>query len=270
MTENKAKFWWSQSISGKAWVVLFNLIILMAFPSNSGGAEVNMLSRSLKKVRPATWGVALFRKKPGELRIEFAGTGFFVSPIYFVTSAHVINPEPPISPRGPSDEIRIYWPDPDKEEDILQSPIMQIAHVDEERDVAVLKAPFKSKSFVAIRFDSFNDGESVAMYGYPGATGVKNRVQAFGRANAGIVSMQTRKGPMELIETNITANPGNSGGPLFLVNSGEVVGIQKGEIFIGETGKLLTGYSMSVSIRALQDVLAKLGVISQNKGKGKR
>ncbi|MBI3059233.1 MAG: trypsin-like peptidase domain-containing protein [Deltaproteobacteria bacterium] len=250
-------------------LLLFLILLLLSIPSRLYSAEINMLSLSLKKVKPATWGVAIFRKEPGVVKAEFAGTGFFVSPIYFVTAAHVVNPElvkpQALAQRGPLDEVRIYWPNPDKQEDFLQSPIMQVVQVDEAGDIAVLKAPFSSKSFVSLRFNSINGGESVAIYGYAGATGVKNVVQAFGRANAGIVSMQTRKGSVELIETNIIANPGNSGGPLFLINTGEVVGIQIGNIYIGETGKLLKGYSMNVSIRALQDLLHRLGVLVKKK-----
>ena len=91
--------------------------------------------------RQSTWGVALVRfGSVGEVEaISLSGSGFFVSPSYFVTAAHVINSQKLLSrARGPRDEIRIFKTDPFG--DGFIGPLI-IVYENRTIDAAILESP---------------------------------------------------------------------------------------------------------------------------------
>lgn len=211
--------------------------------------SVSPLVKSLSVVKPATWVVAIVRSSGRKPVIDTKGTGFFVSPRYFVTVAHNIEIDP-----GSSDEIGIYQPIPGASGAEVKSPLT-VVHLDRKADIAVLKAPFSSQSHLTVKFEPLDDGESIAVYGYP--VGDPTKEPVYGRVTTGVIAAQNRPADDGFIQTTISSFGGNSGGPLFLIDTAEVIGVQKGRIRMA-SGEYLPGYSLALPIRLWKEALNKL------------
>lgn len=138
-----------------------------------------------------------------------AGSGFFIHPAgYVVTNWHVI--------QGAS-FVRIV----DYNGGIIEA---QIVGADEFTDIALLKVPGIFESFELEKSDNVQVGEKVVAIGNP--LGLSFTV------TEGIVSAVDREGPNGLkayVQTDVTLNPGNSGGPL-IDREGKVVGVNNFKI----------------------------------------
>src|SRR3989338_1738326 len=138
------------------------------------------------------------------------GTGFIVhSDGYFVTNYHVINSNP--------DNVRVLTYD----RSVLQAHFIG---GDENRDLALLKIDGNFDAISLSDSDELQVGKKVIAIGNP--LGLSFTV------TEGIVSGLDRVGPnglAEYIQTDVSLNPGNSGGPLIDI-TGEVVGINNFKI----------------------------------------
>lgn len=138
------------------------------------------------------------------------GTGFIVtSDGYIVTNYHII--------QGSEDEIFIRTYDRN---------VMSAALIgkDELRDIALLKISGSYEKFEFADSDQLQVGKKVIAIGNP--LGLSFTV------TEGIISALDRIGPnglREYIQTDVSLNPGNSGGPL-IDTQGEVVGINNFKI----------------------------------------
>ncbi len=137
------------------------------------------------------------------------GTGFFVTPDgYIITNNHVIN--------GADFVLVELYDDTTLEAEIIG--------VDTVTDVALLKVPGTFTYFELANSDSVSIGSAVIAVGNP--LGLAFTV------TEGIVSATNRQGPNGLysyIQTDVTLNPGNSGGPL-INREGAVIGINNFKI----------------------------------------
>lgn len=137
------------------------------------------------------------------------GTGFFVnSSGYIVTNYHVIS-------NGGRIEILTY----DRKEITAQ-----LIGFDTFRDLALLKVSGDFKEFELADSDKLQVGRKVIAIGNP--LGLSFTV------TEGIISALDREGPNgldEYIQTDVSLNPGNSGGPL-IDTTGKVVGINNFKI----------------------------------------
>jgi S1-C subfamily serine protease len=160
------------------------------------------------------------------------GTGFIVHPDgYLVTNYHVINSNP--------NNVRVLTYD----RDVLQA---RLIGKDENKDLALLKI---EGSFYALSLGDSNElqvGRKVIAIGNP--LGLSFTV------TEGIVSGLDRVGPnglAEYVQTDVSLNPGNSGGPLIDV-TGEVVGINNFKIGGAESlGFALESDSIKLGINAI-------------------
>ena len=79
--------------------------------------------------------------------------------------------------------------------------------------------------------------------------------------NARVVQ-QIRSGSFDIYQLDATAYPGNSGGPLFDANRGEVLGIIN-MVFVKENKEWVlskpSGISFAIPVRFLRDLLQKAG-----------
>ncbi len=133
-----------------------------------------------------------------------AASGFIVnSEGYIVTNSHVVEG---------AKEIKIMT----YEREIISAILIGI---DINRDIALLKVPGRYTPLKLADSDSLQVGEKVIAIGNP--LGLAFSV------SQGIISAVHREGPNgfeEYIQTDVSLNPGNSGGPL-IDSSGKVVGI---------------------------------------------
>lgn len=144
-------------------------------------------------------------KVPVDVRVISGGSGFLIDPKgYIITNAHVLKGSGAVVVNSQGQEFSAT-----------------IAHVDTEKDLAILKIsdadyePLKSLPY-AIRKGNAELGEEIFTLGYP-----RNDI-VYGE---GYLSARTGYNSDSLsYQVQISANPGNSGGPVFN-NNGEVIGI---------------------------------------------
>jgi V8-like Glu-specific endopeptidase len=97
-----------------------------------------------------------------------------------------------------------------------------IASPETEYDYAVLDVPeiqrLNPYQFEVIDHSAKSVGEEVAFLGYP-----LNRMNL--TCHSGIISSFYRSNSVDVIQIDASVNPGNSGGPLFVPQTGKVIGI---------------------------------------------
>lgn len=208
------------SIAG---IVALSISGLVSYIAPKGSvSEIKQLSKELREVKNTQKQTfnAINQLKvtsrntpsaPGKL----GGTGFLIDPKgYLVTSAHVVNT---------ADSIYVE----NNKGDYFKATRV---YVNDATDVAILKIDdkrfqtYKSIPYT-LRRTSADLGEKIFTLGYPRTEMVYNE---------GYLSAKTGyNGDTAACQLTISANPGNSGGPIFN-NSGEVIGILSGKQITAE------------------------------------
>lgn len=141
---------------------------------------------------------------------DSVGSGFIANPDgYVVTNNHVI--------AGNEENVRIVT----YERKILAA---EFIGADEKRDIALLKILEQQDYLELADSDNLQPGQKVIAIGNP--LGLSFTV------TQGIISAVDRQGPnglLEYVQTDVSLNPGNSGGPL-IDTQGKVVGINNFKI----------------------------------------
>lgn len=194
------------------------------------------LPAAIEKVKPAVVIVGSY-KASNSPRFRLRGTGFVVdSGNLAVTNAHVL----PDSTEDFADasmvvQVRVAPND-------LQMRPAQVVAVDREHDLALLR--FEGAAVPALRLadsSAAREGQSIAFMGFPigGALGfspVTHRGLISSITAAALPSPTAqqlnakairglRAGTFNIFQLDATAYPGNSGGPLFDPDTGEVLGV---------------------------------------------
>jgi S1-C subfamily serine protease len=162
------------------------------------------------------------------------GTGFIIdSSGYLVTNYHVISENP--------DKVKVL----NYQRDSFDATFIG---KDEARDLALLKIDGNFKRFQLADSDDLEVGQKVIAIGNP--LGLSFSV------TEGIISALNRAGPNglnEYVQTDVSLNPGNSGGPL--INSrGEIVGINNFKIGGAEAlGFALESNSIRSSVNSIMN-----------------
>jgi S1-C subfamily serine protease len=195
------------------------------------------------------------------------GTGFFVNDsAYLLTAAHVVNPPPPASCRLLYDQMGI--PDEADENGTLihlsQGTPVMVVDLDAIHDVALLKMeknPFRGELIPLAGIARPNDkvqmveavpkvarlgysevplGRSVAVSGYPLFSSPLMLTQSGLVAGIDYLTNDVNgvpvKGlPIEWLAIDVSAHPGNSGGPVYETQTGAVIGICRSRWFLPAT-----------------------------------
>ena len=149
------------------------------------------------------------------------GSGFAISNDgYIVTNYHVIASEDPTKPK----ELTIILNDGSKQK-------ATVIKVNKDRDIALLKIDQKfEKCFEIPTQKSFTALEEVYAMGAP------KSIELGQTASKGIISSERNINNVSLIQTNISINGGNSGGPMFS-STGKLYGVITSKLFgIGVEG----------------------------------
>ena len=263
-----------------------------------------MLAEIFKQVKPAT--VAIGTRIHGKPVV--IGTGFNVDPSgIVVTCKHVVEgfllghknfPKSPIPPgekyghmimktletfaiftKVTGDEIEVEGISPF----FIGGP-----HA---RDVAIMKLPPCDKPYPYVDLadsDEVQEGDAVATCGFPLGLAIEHgAISGTSSFQAGIISavLPHQEVPQHLrvaLQLDMTVNPGNSGGPLFLQSSGAVVGIlsaaltnalavveenqneeQKSKASTGSVS-VPTGLSYAVPINIVKNWIGRLRDMTEN------
>ena len=217
----------------------FLFVLLLSLSSNSLAAS---LPDTIAKVKPSIVGVGTYlpTRQP---RSQLQGTGFVVGDGYhIVTNAHVVAGEVDTLNK----ERRVIYVGTGKNPQVRD---VRILKRDDVHDIAILRITGQRLPAMKLSEDDYvREGESVAFTGFPiGAVlglypathrGIISSITpvatpAFFSGSLDPAMIRRLKNPYMVYQLDATAYPGNSGSPLYLSYSGEVVGIIN-KVFVKE------------------------------------
>jgi serine protease Do len=188
------------------------------------------------RIKPSIVIVGTF-KPTNSPRFSLRGTGFVAGDgNWAVTNAHVI---PDGADADPDAKIVVQVRQGQNDLQMRQATVLE---VDKVHDLALLRFEGPAVPAVTLRdSDTVREGQSVAFMGFPigGALGfspVTHRGMvssitpiALPPANSQQLNARTisslRSGSFDIFQLDATAYPGNSGGPMFDADTGEVLGV---------------------------------------------
>ncbi len=220
------------------WLPLVSLVSVMALTSPGAAAQTSSsgLIDVVARVKPSIVIVGTF-KATNSPRFTLRGTGFVVGDgNWAITNAHVIPDGPDKDP-----EARIVIQARTSQNE-LQARVATVLEIDKAHDLALLQFDGPALPKLNVRdSDSVREGQSIAFIGFPigGALGFSpvthrgliSSITAVAlpasnstQLNARNVS-SLRSGGFDIFQLDATAYPGNSGGPVFDVDTGDVLGV---------------------------------------------
>ena len=213
----------------------FKVLLLSLAVAAAGGVDAEIRD-VIAKIKPSVVIVGSF-KNTDSPRFRLRGTGFIVgNGNTVVTNAHVL---PSDSEDMTDTTLVVQVRTADRELQMRQAEVLE---VDKVHDLALLRFQGSAALAVSIRdSDSVREGQPVAFMGFPigGALGfspVTHRAMissivpsAMPTPNARLLNESTirgaRAGAFDIFQLDGTAYPGNSGGPLFDPDQGDVLGV---------------------------------------------
>ncbi|WP_431266283.1 S1 family peptidase [Roseateles chitinivorans] len=237
----------------------------------------NTLPDLIDRSRQAVVAVGTFAATDNP-RFGFRGTGFVVGDgRRIVTCAHVI-------PNPIEKDLAITVPAAGHASGQPQLRPVKLLRRDTARDLAILEladdkgalVDVLSLSEVAGEQPVVREGAAVALMGYPIGTALgvtmathRGTVAAITRAALPAPTSNTlseravrqlREGPMEFLQLDATAYPGNSGGPLLDIRTGKVVGVINMVVLKGTRESALSapsGITYAVPVKYVWPLLEK-------------
>jgi serine protease Do len=214
-------------------IALAVMMIVQTFTANCALADVSTV---ISTIKPSILIIGTF-KATNSPRFSLRGTGFVVGDgNQAITNAHVI-------PDGPEvdSEARIVVQVRSGQTD-LQMRLATVQEVDKLHDLALLRFDGPPVPALTLRdSDTAREGQSIAFMGFPiggalGFSAVTHRGMissitaiALPTANAQQLNARTiaslRNGSFDIFQLDATAYPGNSGGPMFDAETGQVLGV---------------------------------------------
>ncbi len=204
-------------------------------------------------------------------RFGFRGTGFAIGDgRQIVTNAHVL--PPPDQAAGKTLMVQV-WQGGDR----WQARRAELQSLARASDLALLR--IEGEPLPVLRLAGGEpppEGSEVALLGFPigGALGYSHVVhrgilasitrmvppQVHAQVLNAAAIRQLRDGPMSILQLDIVAYPGNSGGPLFDVATGEVIGVIN--MVLTKAGREAalsapTGISYAIPVAQVQQLLAR-------------
>lgn len=223
---------------------LLRLILLSIFFTNLGQAQASQLVNTIKTIKPSIVGIGIYDPL-GAPRAKLLGTGFVVGDgSVIATNYHVVD-------TLPESQSKVSWAVFSGQGQHPQIDLVSIIATDKKHDLALLKLP-DGKRFSAVQLaeDSWlEDGHLIAFTGFPigevlGLYPVTHRGMISARtptiipvANSSSLSSEQLKllsQPYYTYQLDATAYPGNSGSPVYLQHSGEVIAIVN-KVFVKKT-----------------------------------
>lgn len=230
------------------------------------------LPEVLDRVKPSVVVVGTFQLKRSPQFI-MRGTGFAVgNGQQIATNAHVVDQPVDVS----ADEKWLVLTRSGA--NVTQSRSASIGLIDHEHDLALLRIDGPALPVLPLNSsDSAREGQAVAFTGFPlgGLLGFYSPV-----THRGIISAitpialpansmhslnarsitQLRRGSFDIFQLDATAYPGNSGGPLYEIERGEVIGVIN-MVLVKETKESAltkpSAISYAIPVKFLRELLAR-------------
>lgn len=251
----------------------FLLVLSLLSP---GAARADSFPAVIKKVKPAVVAIGTFDIKTKPM-VNFYGTGFLISPDgTVVTANHVIHA---LSRNLEREKLRIFFAGGGEEEKGAAAVVVAQSN---EYDLAILKCLGKDLPYLKIgKSQQLQEGDEVAFSGYPYGnllglypTTHRGRVSSISpnilpvatAAELNPAMVKALETKYNIYHLDAVAYPGNSGGPVFDPQTGEVLGVLvSGLIEKQAEGKLKlpTGISYAIPIEYLNKLPPANGKPSQ-------
>lgn len=227
----------------------------------------------IRGARPAIAAVGTFNPLESP-RFTFRGTGFFVGDgSLLVTCRHVL-PDSSSDGRDPLDRLAVALPRPDGTHETRPATLLASAR---QHDLALLRVAGPPASVLRLGPVALvPEGTDVALIGFPlGSTlGLRHVTHrgivasivasslpaATARQLPESAALRLREGSFELLQLDVVAYPGNSGGPLIDIESGAVVGVLNMALLKGNRESALsqpTGISYGIPVRHVHELLGQ-------------
>jgi serine protease Do len=239
-------------------VVLASTLVMLAYVPPPASAETAAQADTIERAKKATVGVLedtqdpRTPEKPGKIKIR--GTGFHFRDGYIVTARHAVEKNSPTGHIVPK-VIHILTTD-------LHELVAQIVGESAYLDIVVYRLNQKDRPVLDVATSFATDapavGSEVFTVGYPMGWGPTMAFGRIGNANTFLQTVETR-----LVQADLSACSGNSGGPLYN-HAGEVVGIMHAVI---QTDKDETHVYCSQMAFAIPGTLASRIVAAAIEGK---
>lgn len=230
------------------------------------------LPDTIAKIKPSIVVVGTFDRLRSP-QFVMHGTGFVVGDgSLIVTNSHVVSAA---GTGGGVETLAVLARSPDE----TQSREARLLARDSDHDLAILRLSGSPLPALKLRpSETVREGQAVALTGFPigGALGfspVTHRgivssitpiVLPGGNARQlkDVAIRRLRNGSFTIFQLDATAYPGNSGGPLYDIDSGEVIGVIN-MVFVKESKETVlekpSGISYAIPSRFLIELLGKVG-----------
>lgn len=257
---------WSGLLGACAVLVLAPGLAGIAQPVRAGLPEV------VAAIKPSVVAVGTYDALANP-RFSFRGTGFIVGDgRQLATNAHVIPDETALRQRL---VLQIGGNRSATGDRAPETRPLTVLAVDPVHDLALLQIAGAPLPAATLADDGAREGQAVAFTGFPiggllGFSPVTHRATISSitpialpppharQLDAAAVS-RLRQGPFDIYQLDGTAYPGNSGGPLFDAETGQVLGVVNMVLVKGSRESVLSqpsGISYAIPVRFLRGLLA--------------
>ncbi len=240
---------------------------VLALPA---AATANVLPALIARAKASICAVGIFRATDSP-RFTFRGTGFLVGDGSLVaTCAHVL-PEAGAAPASLVVQVGGNAGSPT----LIEGTVVATERA---HDLSLIRLGRRAGEGLPLADAALPvEGTDVALMGYPigGVLGFRpvthrgivaavvasSLPTAAARQLGSAAVLRLRDGPFELLQLDATAFPGNSGGPLFDIEAGRVIGIVSMVVIKGQRESALSqpsGITYAVPVRHLHELLATL------------
>jgi serine protease Do len=247
--------------------VLFAVLTLLLSPPLRAD-----LPATVAKIKPSIVAVGTFMAVRQQQK-QPAGTGFVVGGNHAVTNAHVV---PRKLDDGRRETLALYLPGADNR--VLMRKAKLVAE-DRDHDLALLR--FDGGALPSLRLGSdegVREGQSAAFTGYPilNALGLypathRATIAAISPVAAPVGSgreltpnmLKRLSAPFDVFQLDAVAYPGNSGSPLYDIETGRVIGVIN-SVYVKKTKETAitspSGISYAIPVRHVRALMKKAGV----------
>ncbi len=227
------------------------------------------LVETIKKVKPSIIAIGTFHplSRPA---VSFYGTGFVFSKNgYAITAEHIISA---ISRKGDTANLYAFFPAVGNSKKVSAKVVTRNIKY----DLAIIKLEGISFNHVSLGDSSrIEEGQLIALCGYPYGpvfglhptthTGIISNISpmAIPVQNMSLLSnrmINALTNPYFIFQLDCTAFPGNSGGPLFLPETGDVIGVLNSAFIKAtkENKQISTGISYAIPINYIKELIESI------------
>ncbi|ESQ15310.1 MAG TPA: serine protease [Chromatiaceae bacterium] len=247
-------------------------VLIFALTLIAASAPCADLPTTVAKIKPSILAVGTYMAVRQQQK-QPAGTGFVIGGNYAVTNAHVV---PRGLDEGRRESLAVYLPAPKNRVSMRRAKL--VAN-DPEHDLAVLR--FDGGALPSMRLGSSKDvreGQSAAFTGYP-ILNTLGLYPATHRATIAAISpvavpvasgrqltpdmLKRLSDPFMVFQLDAVAYPGNSGSPLYAIETGRVIGVIN-SVYVKKTKESAisspSGISYAIPVKHVRALLKKAKV----------